>query len=123
MRRVRQIGCCVIEEIDHLAEVDDRLGDGLVLAELAISGVEVRKIDAVKRLDVTGQGLRVVECGRDQVVEVHRLDIEAPAHIGAAIAQYLHHLVPILHRVEMRLHRLRLGHHLAQRQRSRKNLD
>ena len=45
------------------------------------------------------------------------------AHMGAAGAQDLHHLVLILHRIEMRLHRLRLGHHFAQRQRGRKNLD
>ena len=58
-----------------------------------------------------------------RLVEIDRLDIERLAHMGAAVAQYLHHLVPILRRVEMRLHRLRLGHHLAQRQRSRENLD
>ena len=50
-------------------------------------------------------------------------DVEGLPHMGAAVAQKLHDLGPILHRVEMGFHRLRLGRHLAQRQRSRKNLD
>ena len=51
------------------------------------------------------------------------LDVEGLAHVGAAVAQDLHHFDPILHRVEMRLHRLRLRRHLAQSQRSREDLD
>ena len=76
-----------------------------------------------KALTSPTERLRIVERGRDQVVEVDRFDIEGLAHVGAAIAQDLHHLGLILHPIKMRLDRLRLGHHLAQRQRSRKNLD
>ena len=65
----------------------------------------------------------VVQCGRDEIVEVDRLDVEGLAHVGAAVAQDLHDFGPILHQVEMRLNRLRLRRHLAQRQRSRENLD
>ena len=123
LRRVGQIGGGVIEEVDHFAEIDDRLVDGLVLAELPIGDVEVGKIDAVEGLDIAAERLRIVERGRNQVVDVDRFDIESFAHMGTAIAQNLHHLRLILHPVEMGLERLRLGHHLTQRQRSRKNLD
>ena len=51
------------------------------------------------------------------------LDVEGLAHMGAARAQDLHHLVLVPHRVELRFHRLRLGHHLAQRKRGGENLD
>ena len=67
--------------------------------------------------------LRVVQRGGDQVVEVDRLDVERLAHMGAAVAQDLHHLGLVLHGIEMRLHRLRLSRHFAQRERGRKNLD
>ena len=120
---VGQIGRGVIEKRDHLAEVDHRIGDALVLAELAVGGIEVGEINAVKGLDVGAQRLRVVERGRDQAVEVDRFDIERLAHMGAAVAQNLHHFRLILRRVEVRLHRLRLGHYLAQRERGRENLD
>ena len=82
-----------------------------------------REIDAVERLDVGADRLRIVERGRDQFVEIDRLDIEGLAHMGAAVAQDLHHLVLVLDRIELRLHRLRLGHDLAERQRGRENLD
>ena len=51
-RLVGQVGRRVVEELDHLAEVDDRIVDALVLAELMVGGVEVGEIDAVKGLDV-----------------------------------------------------------------------
>ena len=50
------------------------------------------------------------------------LDVEGLAHVSAAVAQKLHYLRPVLYRVEMRFHRLRLRRYLAQRQRSRENL-
>ena len=43
-RRVGQIGGGVIEELDHLAEIDHRIGDALVLAELMVGGVQVTKL-------------------------------------------------------------------------------
>ncbi len=51
------------------------------------------------------------------------LDVERLAHMGAAVAQDLHHRVLVLDRIELRLHRLRLGHDLAERQRRREELD
>ena len=45
------------------------------------------------------------------------------AHMGAAVAQELHHLRLILRRIELSLHGLRLGRDLAERKRRRKNLD
>ena len=122
-RLVRQIGCRGIEELDHLAEVDDWIGDVLVLAELAIGGVQVGEVDAVKGLDVAADHFRVVKRGGDEAVEVDRLDIEGRPHVGAAVAQNLHHLGTVLPDVKVRLHRLRLGRHLAQRQRGGKDLD
>ena len=122
-RRVGQIGGGVVVERDHLADVDHRIGDGLVLAELFVGGIEVRKVQAVERLDVAADRRRIVERGRDQVVDIDRLDVERLAHMGAAVAQDLHHRVLILDRIELRLHRLRLGHDLAERQRRREELD
>ena len=48
-----------------------------------------------------------------RLVEIDRLDVEGCPHMGAAVAQNLHHLGPVLRRVEMRLHRLWLGHYFA----------
>ena len=67
--------------------------------------------------------VRIVERGRDEVVEVDGFDVERLLHMLAAVAQYLHHLVLILDRIEMRLDRLRLRRDLAQRERRRKKLD
>ena len=51
--------------------------------------------------------LGVVQCGGDQVVEVDEFDVEGLAHMGAAVAQNLHDLGPVLHRIEMGFDRLR----------------
>ena len=51
------------------------------------------------------------------------LDVEGLAHMGAAVAQDLHHLRLILHRVELGFDRLRGGRDLAERQRRREQLD
>ena len=87
-----------------------------------VSDVQVSEIDAVKGLDLGTDRPRVVQRRGDQLVKTDQLDVERLAHMGAAIAQDLHHLRPVLYRVEMRLHRLRLRCHFAQRQRSRKYL-
>ena len=67
--------------------------------------------------------LGVVQRGGDQVIEVDRLDVEGLPHMGAAVAQDLHHLGSVLDRIEMGLDRLRRSRDFAQRQRSRKNFD
>ena len=120
---VGQIGRGVVEELDHLAEIDHRIADILVLAEPVIGDVQVGEIDAVKGLDAGADRLLVVERGGNEFIDVDRFDIERPAHMGAAGAQGLHHLVLVGHRIEMGLHCLRLNHHFAQRERGRKNLD
>src|SRR6516225_4146740 len=48
---------------------------------------------------------------------------ERLAHMSAAGAQDLHHLVLIRHRIEMGLHVLRLSRNFAQRNRGCENLD
>ena len=119
-RLVGKVGRRAVEEFDDLAHVDNRIIDGLVLAELPVGGVEVGEIDTVKRLGAGTQRLGVVERGRNQIVEVDGLDIECRAHVRAAVAQNLHDLIAILRRVKMRFDRLRLGHDLTESQRSRK---
>ncbi len=121
--RVGQIGRRIVEEVDHLAEIDDRLVDRLVLAELMIGGVEVGEIETVEGLDVGAHGLRIVERGRDEFVEIDRFDIERMRHVGAAVAQQLHDGGLILNRIEMGFHGLRLRRDLAQRECRRKKLD
>ena len=120
---VGQIGCGVVEELDHLAEIDHRIADILVLAEPVIGDVQVGEIDAVKGLDAGAYRLLVVERGGNEFIDVDRFDIERPAHMGAPGAQRLDHLVLVGHGIEMGLHCLRLSHHFAQRERGRKNLD
>ena len=56
-RLVREIGSRVVIELDDLANIDDRLVDALILAELVISGVQVGEIDAVKGFDFDPGGL------------------------------------------------------------------
>jgi len=84
--------------------------------------VQALELQAVERLDARG-GLRIRHGGRDQVVEVDVLDVEGLAHMGAAVAQDVDDLVPVGRGIEMSLHRLRPGGHLAQRQRGSENLD
>ena len=50
----------------------------LVLAELAIGEVQVVEIEALERLDVAGDRLRIVHRGVDQVVEVDRPRCRTP---------------------------------------------
>ena len=42
-RLIRQIGRRIVEEIDDLAEIDDRLGERFVLAELLVGGIRDRQ--------------------------------------------------------------------------------
>jgi hypothetical protein len=82
-RMVGQIGRGVVEELDHLAEIDHRIADILVLAEPVIGDVQVGEIDAVKGLDAGANRLLVVERGGNEFIDVDRFDIERPAHMGA----------------------------------------
>ena len=123
LRLIGQVGRRIIEEVDDLTEVDHRIGDGFVLAELMVGGVQVGEVEAVEGLDVGAYRLRVVERGGDEFIEVDQFDVERLSHMGAAVAQDLHHLVLILNRIEMRLDRLRRRRDLTECERRRKNLD
>ena len=58
---IRQVGGGLVVEIDHVGEIDRRLGHLLALAIFPIGGVEVAKVQSPERLDVAGDRLRVVE--------------------------------------------------------------
>ena len=76
---------------DHLAEIDRRRLDLLVLAELAVAGVEVVEAQALEHLQIAGDGLRIVHGRGDEIVEIDVLDIEGPPHMRAAFFQDLRH--------------------------------
>src|SRR5262249_17215955 len=120
---IGQIGSRLVVEIDHVAEIHRRYGDGLVLAELAVCGLQIGEIDAVKSLVLAGNGLWVVYGGGDEVLEVDVLDVEGLTHVGAAPAQELRHELLIPSAVEARLHLIRRSRDLTERQRGRKDLD
>ena len=63
---------------------DDGVAVGDRLAELPVGGLQIGKFDAAECLVVAGDGLRVVERGGDQVIEIDVLDIERLAHLHAA---------------------------------------
>ncbi len=84
---IGQVGDRLVVEIDHVAEIDRRRRDLLVLAELPVGGEQVGEIDAAERLALAGDRLRIVHGGGDEVVEVDVLDVERLAHMGAARAQ------------------------------------
>jgi hypothetical protein len=70
LRLIGQIGSRIIEELDHLAEVNHRVGDVLVLAELMIGGAQVGKVDAVKGLDVgTDRSFNAVEISSSRLMD------------------------------------------------------
>jgi hypothetical protein len=64
---IRQIGGSLVEEADDVGDVDRRRIWILVLAELLVRRLEVGEVDAVERLDVTRQRLRIGERGVDEI--------------------------------------------------------
>ena len=66
---------------------------------------------------------RVGHRGLDQAVEIDVLDVERLAHVGAAVAQKLNDLGPVLHRIELGFDGVRPGGDLAERQGRGENLD
>jgi hypothetical protein len=117
-----QVGCCLVVEIDDVAEIDGRSNDRLVLAKLPIGGLQVRKIDAAERLALADR-LRIVERGRDELLEIDVLDVEGLEHMRAARAQQQRDLRLILCAIEPGLHRTRSGRDLTERQCGGENLD
>ena len=119
----RKIRRCAVEEFDDVLQVDDRIDDRLVFAELVVRRVQIGEIEAVKNFSIGADCFGIIKRGRYQIINIDRLDIELLLHVGAAIAQNLDDIVLILERIEVRLDGLRLSHHLAERKRGGKNLD
>src|SRR5262249_1877248 len=70
---------------------------------------------------VLADRLRVVHGGCDQLLEVDVLDVECLAHMRAARAQELRHLLLILSALEACFHRVRRGRELTERERGRQD--
>ena len=120
---IGKIGGRLVEIGDHLADIDRRLVDRLVLAELPVGLEQIVEAHPVERLDIAGHRLRVVHRRRDQVVQIDGLDVEHLADVGAAGLQQSRHLGLILHRIKIGADGVGLGRHLAQCQSGRKNLN
>ena len=117
MSVIRQIGDRLVVEIDHIAEIDGRIGDRLVVTELPIGDVHIGEIDAAERLDLAAQRLRVVERRSNDLVELDVLDIEGLAHMRTAGLQQCGDPRLVARAVELGLHGVRCGRHLTERQR------
>jgi len=119
---VGKIGDRLVVEIDHLGEVEGRIVDRLVAAELAIGRLQLGEVEAMERFDAGGR-FRIRHGGRDQVVEIDVLDVERLAHMRASVAQDVHDFVSVGGGIEVGFHRVGPGGHLAQRQRGGEYLD
>ena len=120
---VGQVGGGLVVDVDHLAEIDGGFGNLLVLAELPIGRLQIGKVDAAKHLDLVGDGLRVVDRGGDEVVEIDVLDVEGFAHVGAAGLQQAGDLRLVSRSIELGRDGARRDGDLTERQRGREHLD
>ena len=120
---VGQVGGGAVVELDHFADVDDFLGDLLVLAELLVGEVQVVEVDALEARDLAGRGLLVGHDHFDQAVEIDILDVECLAHVVAAVPKDLEDLRFVTDGIEFGFDRVRPGHHQAEGKGRRKNLD
>jgi len=66
---IGQISDGAVVEPDHLGDVDGRILDVLVLAELPVDRNEAVELQAVQRLDLGRDGVRIVHGDLDEVVE------------------------------------------------------
>ena len=112
----------IVVERDHVAEVDRRPLDLLVLAELTVGNLQIGKIDSAKRLGFP-DGLRILHRGGEQVVHVDAVKVEDLEDMGAALAQELRDRGLIAIGIELGLHCVGGCRHLAQRQGRGENLD
>src|SRR5262245_45643424 len=110
---IGQPGGGLVVELDDVAEVHDRHRHVLVLAELPVGGLQIGKIDPSEHLVLARERLRVVQGGRNQLLEVDVLDVEGFAHMRAAGVQQLRDLLLVSHGIELRLHRVRRGGYLT----------
>ncbi len=119
---IRQVGGCLVVDGDHLGKIDGRAWDRLLLAELPVGGLQVREIDAAKRLGFT-DGLRVIERRDQELIEVDVLEIEDLKHLAAAAVQKLGHHCLIAILVKFGFHGVGCRRDLAQCQTGREDLD
>jgi hypothetical protein len=120
---IGQIGDCLVVMVDDLAEIDGRHRHFLILAKLSVGRLQIGKIDTAKRLVLAGHRLRIVQRRGDELIEVDVLDVEGLAHMRAARAQQPRDLFLIPAAVELRLHPVRCGGDLTERERRRKDFD
>jgi hypothetical protein len=120
---IRQIGGCLVIEIDDVAEIDDGRADVLVLAKLPVGRLQIREIDAAESLILVGYRLRIVQGCRDKVLQVGILDVQGFAHVHAACAKKLCDLFLIRSPVELRFHRIGRGRDLTERQGQGEDFD
>src|SRR5206468_6669876 len=102
-RMVGQIGQRPIIEFDNLLDIDGGTVDGLVLAELPVGDMQICDLDSTDYRvtgGTTGDRLRVVHCGRNQIVKIEGLDVEGAPHLLAARAQQINHVLLIRNWIE-----------------------
>jgi hypothetical protein len=73
---IRQIGGCLVVEVDDVAEIDDGRADVLVLAKLPVGRLQIREIDAAESLVLVGHCLWIVQGCGDKVLEVGFLEVQ-----------------------------------------------
>ena len=120
---VGKVGGRLVVEINHIAKINGLHDDFLVRAKLPIGSLQIDEIDPTKHLVLVSDRLRIVERGRDQIVEIDAFDIEDFLHMRAARAQKPRHLLLVSRAVELRFHRVWRCRHLTERKGDREDLD
>ena len=120
---IGQVGGRLVVEMDNITEIDRRLFDLVVFAELPIGRMQVGEVETTERLDLVGERLRVVERERDQLIEVDVLEVEGLEHMRAACSQLLGNQGLVPGTVEAGLHRIRCSRHLTERQSRAEDFD
>ncbi|MFZ1896444.1 MAG: hypothetical protein WAU59_20595, partial [Rhodoplanes sp.] len=73
--------------------------------------MQIDEVDPAKHLVLVSSRLRIVERGRDQIVEINAFDIEDFLNMAAARAQKPRYFLLVSLAVELRFHRVwRCGH-------------
>src|SRR5262245_46550300 len=119
---IGQLAARLVVDIDYFPGLHRQHYDLLILAELPVRHLQIDEIDPAKRR-ILPNGLRIVQGGCDQLLEVDVLDVECLAHVRAARVQQLRDLLLISHAIKLRLHRVRRGGYLTQRKSRREDLD
>src|SRR5262249_43138532 len=99
-RMVGQVDHRSVIKFDHLFDVDGGAGNCLVLAELPVSDMQIGNLEPPKGCRPARHGLRVVHCGRDQIVKIESLEVEGASHLPAARAQQVDDILLLRKRIE-----------------------